>query len=468
MKKINVMSAAFLLGFYCCSTGMAGVPNPTVIGPIPATAPPGDPSHNYPFFSTTVDLAAYDYVEEEFFLEGTANRYNTPPLTTGSIIDGGHPYRTRIVVRRPASPGDFNGTVLMEWQNDAAGSDLDAFWLAEHDHYIRRGYAWVGVTVQHAGIDTAVTGLRAWSPSRYGTLDVTQGGAIPGDALSYDIFSQAARSVRSPVGVDPMDGLNVERVFAIGASAAATGLVTYHNSIHPLAGVFDAFLLFAGGRTLPGGGFLRTDLDVKVFRLLSETEIARAPTAFRQPDSDHLRRWEVAGSAHFDFHLQQEQAPLLARDLGSSLPAPCTLPPFSRIPGYFVFNAATEQLVRWVTDNIQPPTAPDIEVSSLGPPVVIARDSSGNALGGIRLSQHAVPTATNTGVNSGPGFCTLFGSFQLFDAATLDELYPNHGTYVSQVTHTAHDTLKNGFIVLEDAQATVQEAAQSDFGKPKQ
>ena len=128
-----------------------------------------------------------------------------------------------------------------------------------------------------------------------------------------------------------------------------------------------------------------------------------------------------------------------------------------------MFNAATEQLVRWVKDNIQPPSAP--EIVTLGPSVVIARDSFGNALGGIRLSQHAVPTATNTGVNSGPGFCSTFGSYQPFDAATLAELYPNHGTYVSQVTHATHDNLKNGFIVLEDATATVQEAAQSDIGK---
>ena len=128
-------------------------------------------------------------------------------------------------------------------------------------------------------------------------------------------------------------------------------------------------------------------------------------------------------------------------------------------------NATFDHLVGWVKDNIQPPRAPDIEVLSLGPPVVIARDSFGNALGGIRLSQHAVPTATNTGVNSGPGLCRTFGSFQPFDAATLDALYPNHGTYVSQVTQTTHENLSDGFIVPEDAMATVQEAAHSDIGK---
>ena len=175
----------------------------------------------------------------------------------------------------------------------------------------------------------------------------------------------------------------------------------------------------------------------------------------------------MAGTSHIDFHFWQEFAPLVTRDLGSSqLPEPlCLRPSFSRIPGYFVFDAATEPLARWVKDSIPPPSASEIEVASLGPPNIIARDSFGNALGGIRLSQLAAPTATNTGVNSPPPFCSLFGTFQPFDAATLAELYPNHGTYVSQVTHAAHDNLKNGFIVLEDEVATVQKAAQSDIGK---
>jgi Alpha/beta hydrolase domain len=70
------------------------VPNPIVTGPIPALAAPGDPSHNYPFFSTSVDLTKSGCVEEEFFIEGTANRYNLPPLATGSIIDSCAPQKT--------------------------------------------------------------------------------------------------------------------------------------------------------------------------------------------------------------------------------------------------------------------------------------------------------------------------------------------------------------------------------------
>jgi hypothetical protein len=86
----------------------AAVPNPFVTGPIPATAPPGDPSRDYVFFASHLNLAAYGYVEEEYFIEGAANRYSTPAQQNDTIIDSDHPYRTRMVVRRPASAERFN------------------------------------------------------------------------------------------------------------------------------------------------------------------------------------------------------------------------------------------------------------------------------------------------------------------------------------------------------------------------
>ena len=52
------------------ATVAAVVPNPTVTGPIPGVTP-GDPSHNYPFFATDVDLASRGYIEQEFFIEGS-------------------------------------------------------------------------------------------------------------------------------------------------------------------------------------------------------------------------------------------------------------------------------------------------------------------------------------------------------------------------------------------------------------
>jgi hypothetical protein len=65
------------------------VPVPTVTGPVAWTAQPPDASHGYTFNRTFLDLSHAGYVEEEFFIEGTANRYNLPAEATGSVIDSG-------------------------------------------------------------------------------------------------------------------------------------------------------------------------------------------------------------------------------------------------------------------------------------------------------------------------------------------------------------------------------------------
>jgi hypothetical protein len=407
-----------------------------------------------------IDYAGLGYVEEEYFVEGVANRYNTPTLTTGSIISSGHPYKSRLIVRRPTTPAQFNGTVIVEWVNVTSGYNNDAMFKASTAHLLRAGYAYVGVSAQRVGIH-GPSGLRAWSPIRYGTLDVTAGGTIIDDSLCYDIFSQAAQAVRHPVGTDIMGGLSVQRVIAAGASQSQGRLVIYHNSIHPLAGVVDGYFLFLGI-----GGRLRTDLDVKVFKVDTENDVALlGEAAARQPDSDHLRTWEIAGTSHVGFVGFADRVALTIRD---GLPVPnasaCTNPALSHVPTYQVLNAVYDHLSRWVADDTPPPTAPPIEVVSIGSPTIIARDSFGNALGGIRLSQHAVPTAVNTGVNSGAGFCFLYGTHIEFDAATLASLYRNHGAYVSAVAHVNDDNVAAGYILAEDAPANKVEAAQSTVG----
>lgn len=479
----------------------ATVPTPTVTGPLPSTAV-GDPGHDYPFFASVVDLRANGWVEEEFFIEGTANRYATPPLATATIVDSGHPYKTRIVVRRPARAAGFNGTVIVEWNNVTAGRDLDIDWFQTHEHLMRAGYAWVGVTPQVVGVEA----LKVWSAKRYGTLDVTHGGAVTRDDLSYDILAQAGQAVRHPGKVNVMGGLGVQRMFATGHSQSAGRLGTYVNSVHPLGKVFDAVILHGGGSRV------RTDLDIPVWKLLAETDVQNQAVN-RQPDTDTFRTWEVAGDSHVDVKFMSYSRRLSARDGSPSAPASanvaargadappgargpgpapnqaatsaggrgagastqglgttanaggCERPPYSHIPFHHVFNAALDHLVRWVKDGTLPPTAPPLALTSVGPPAVMDRDAAGNALGGIRLSQHAVPTAVNTGVNTGPGFCRLYGSHEPFDAAALAKLYPTHDGYVARVREVTEKNLTAGYILKMDADATVAEAERSTIGR---
>ena len=124
----------------------------TITGPIAVTVPPGDPFRTFVFSTSAIDLTGHGYVEEEFFIEGTANRYTTPELATGSVVDGGHPYKTRLVVRRPVSPDRFNGTVVVEWNNVTGGRDLDIDWFQAGAYFVRNGYVWIGVSAQHVGV----------------------------------------------------------------------------------------------------------------------------------------------------------------------------------------------------------------------------------------------------------------------------------------------------------------------------
>jgi hypothetical protein len=457
--------------------------DPSVTGPVAAKAAPGDPSHDYPFFAALEDLKARGYVEQEFFVSGTANRYETPDATTGKVIDGNHKYQTRLVVRRPATAARFNGTVIVEWNNVTSGHDLDIDWYQIHEHLIRSGYAWVGVTPQRVGVEA----LKVWNRNRYGSLDVSDGDAIKNDALSYDVFADVGRAARTPKGADFLGGLKPQRVFATGHSQSSGRLATYVNSVHPLDPVFDAVILHGGG------GRIRTDLKIKIWKLNSETDVIIGQAAARQPDTDNFRTWEVAGDSHVDTQFIASRGKLVARDGnpiassfipgqrgGGSSPAsapaaapqlaggasPCEQPPYSDVPFYQVMAAALDHLVAWVKDGKAPPAAPPIDLSSISP-VAIARDGDGNSSGGgIRLSGVAVPIAVNTGQNSGPGFCRLYGSHVDFDRAKLASRYPTHAAYVNAVRAVTEKNLKAGYILKPEADATIAAAEASSIPLP--
>ena len=390
-------------------------------------------------------LASAGYVEQEFHISGQATRYTVAGNATATVRSTGHPYSTRIVVRRPVSARAFNGVVIAEWYNVSNQWDQEVDWFQTHEHLLREGYAWVGVSAQPVGVHSA-TGLKAWSPPRYGALNVNAGGTITDNSLSYDIFSQAVKSLRSPAGTDPLGSLpQPQYVIATGHSQSASLLRQYANSILPLSNILDAVVLHGFGQTL------REDLTRPVFRINSEGDVASLGAAVRQPDSATLRTWEVAGASHGDWKLITDYGPLRKRDIGTypggypGEPQTCALPSLSRVPQHMVQNALYDHTVNWVAYGINPPSAPPITTTSTTP-AVIARDGLGLALGGIRLSQHEVPLRVNSGVNTGPGFCFLDGSSVRLSDAQLAALYPTVRSYVEEVVKVTLDNVKAGYI----------------------
>ena len=424
-----------------------------------------------PFNASVMDLAKQGYVEEEFFLAGSARTYDIPrdQMTNGTPSDAAHPFKTRIVVRRPASAAKFNGTVIVEWTNVSEGFDNEVEWFHSGEHFVRSGYAWVGVSAQNVGVNA----LKQRMGDRYSSLDVTDNGAVTADGLSYDIFTTAGRAVRGKSGLDVLGGLKADRVIASGHSQSAGRLATYFNAVHPLTPVYDAVLLHGGG------GKMRTDLNVKIWKLLAETDVI-GQVAVRQPDSDKFRTWEVAGVSHLDYTHATQLVKLALRSKETMLPNPapgpargnltpgpfngCNHPPLSHVPGEYVQNALYDHMVRWVKDGTPPPAAPPIDIITENGKSTIDRDSFGNALGGIRLAEHAVPVAVNSGENTGTGFCFLTGWHEDFDKTRLAMLYSSHQSYVSDVKAATDRNLKAGYIVKADALKTIANAEQSNVG----
>jgi hypothetical protein len=462
----------------------SNVPIPRVSGPIASPDIPGAPSHNYTFFASNHNLASHGYLEEEFFIRGTARTYNTPPDQTGTVKDSDLPYLTRIVVRRPADPKRFNGTVLVEWDNVTNLFDAENVWFFGWEHIMRAGYVWVGVSTQTIG----VAALKRWSPRRYGALDVGEIVASSGlndgpdrDAMSYDIFSQAGQALRHPGDVDVLHDLKPKLYLAVGESQSAARLATYVNSVHPLARIYNGFLLLSAlGRSIRG------DLLSPVFKLNTEYDVIAAEAAVRQPDTPKFRTWEVAGASHVDQHLRASREALELRDNGVSLEANlsplCAVPSIgTRVPTNYVVASALDKLAVWAAGGPSPPTAPRLTMTRIMQrphQSAIARDKDGLAEGGIRLGALAVPTQFNIGISRpghmdnaptreaiGAGACVRWGYSTDMSIVQLNAHYPSHAAYVAQVRRVTDDNLEKGYILPVDAAATMREAEESRVGE---
>ena len=481
----NVCAVAILASALTALQASAAVPVPSITGPIPGDTP-GSPDHNYTFLSTDIPLEAYGYVQQEFFMSGNATLYsNVGPAPGGvgsspvqaptGIPSGNAPYKTNLVVYRPANAADFNGTVILEWANVTNGYNVYPDWNQAADYFINNGYAVVEVSAQRNGIQGTSNALINWSPIRYGTLDVTDGGQYTQDELAYSIFSEAAQAVRNNAG-NVIGGLTIKHVIAAGTSQSAGWLSVYTNALQPIDNMFNGILLRIGGE------LIRTDLTIPVFKLLSESEFDNPSSdneiPVLQPDRDGgrhgsggFRIWQVAGTSHSDYWNALQAYDVRMRDLGvNTLTNTCNYPDLSRIPMHYAIDAAYSALTKWIRLSVPPPHSPSIQLVSTTPPQSsvdiygpdVARDSYGNAIGGIRLPEMQVPTALNTGTNTGPALCFLDGTYIPFTPDMLSQLYPTHHDYVSQFAAAAIALYKQGFLLRTDmitAIAAAQEAS---------
>jgi hypothetical protein len=457
------------------------------------------------------DLSAQHYVVQEYLLSGDAASYRAVGVPTADgkwnvEVDKHAPFTTRLVVVRPEAAAKFNGTVVVEWLNVSAGTDVTPDWSYTHRELLRQGYAYVAVSAQKVGIDgggmiIAIPGmmpLKKADPQRYAQLN------HPGDAFAYDIYTQAGRAVRQARDTGLLGPLRPKHVVATGESQSAGFLTTYVDAIEPVAKTFDGFLIhsrFGSGAPLEGnympsaaatavkpvridGLQIRNDMRKPVLVFITETDLM-FPGGYlsaRQPDSDHLRVWEVAGTAHGDIYvlgvsaIDSGSAPIqtLAKAfapsnnvMGMTLPQPINSAP----QHHYVMQAALAALNRWVVSGEAPPHGQQLNVNHSAVPQLVP-DENGNATGGIRSPWVDVPTSRLSGLAAGlgqtpRGLADLLGTTEVFNAAALAKLYPGgQPEYVDKFSASLKSAISAGFILAADQEEIKALAAYSFSAGP--
>jgi hypothetical protein len=449
----------------------------------------GGPS-GLPFNSVAADIASVGGVEEEFLFEGAASQYRLANGLTEYGPDGHwaieptaqQPFRSRMIVVRPGDTVRFNGTVVVMWNNVSRGQDS----FVGPDQAVRLladGFAIAGVSAQQVGVrglprmdlpaefENIATpgsmGLRGDDPDRYGSLE------HPGDGFSYDIFTQAAQLLgqKRSGAIDPLGGLEVRHLVAMGGSQSANRLATYVNAFQPVFGALDAFLLtvYAGCpcslnpesapetlpqvptntvHLLPWRTFrLREDLEVPIIVLNSEFEAEQChPNT--QADTELLRWWEVAGTAHGGLIAPEELAVFVT-----------LMPSANQVSFAPASRAALHALHRWLDGNGPPPHQP--RLAKEGQPPALPRDQHGNAIGGIRWPDIEAPLGTYVGECPPGGFVQLFGASSPFSAAKIRSLYPTHQAWLDKYERATRLLVEAQVVLPDDAEAMIARASTS-------
>ncbi len=448
------------------------------------------------------------YVEEEFFVEGESTLFNyahNPPLGPADITPVAEdvPYKTRLIVRRPANPHQFNGTVVVEWWNSTAGFDTAPAWEPSAEYFARQGIIYVGVTNSTISIDYLLQGCRLLGflpPScgaRYASL------SLPENGLAFEMMTQIAALLRSDQADNPIpDEYRVKRLFHVGESQQAGSLVTYASAFHEPS-VNDGYFIQAGIRArsinfgpscggeespefpdcTPRLSFpdsqVRTDLPVPVYQVITQTDFEGLGfNVFgRQADTPTYRYYEVAGGSHNTSHIGIELIPagifgpfpifledLCRNELNTTADGPVFVS--------YVLNALWERMEEQVRFGKNPPAG--IQMDDVAG--VLVRDELGNVTGGVRLPSMEAPRATYTSSNEadpnlppqlqgiGGLACRLSGSVFPLDDETVDALYPRTRSYFRDVFRSARLLKKQGLLLPRDMLTILFDALRNPIG----
>lgn len=434
------------------------------------------------------------YVEEEYFMRGTANVYQEAGMDGRQIVHADIPYCNRFLVRKPEKDEAFSGDIVIEILNATAGFDIDRMWILGKEEIMRQGAAYVGITSK----PDVIPCMKAFDSERYGALSWKVPYAreekswqkdcdpmiLPKDrgsetGLFWDMLTELADCLK---GENELVPSGAKRYLYLAGWSQSVGYMTAYRNHFAFAGngrnLFDGYLAAGGvhaavvplnqddyGRDIPFGSRVEY-MPVPYIAIQTESENAHfSAYENRQENANEeklrYRIYELAGATHdtayslLDYYRGDDylkEVGVYPQYMGDN-----ELP--NDYPYEFACAAIYRSLFRWVRDGIVPPAAPRIELES---DLENRRDSFGNAVGGVRLPQIDAPVCTyynysdTTVIPSGKN--VLFGHVVPFSAEKLANLYGSLREYRAKVEALADMQIEKGFLLPEDKEACVENA----------
>jgi len=388
-------------------------------------------------------LASFKYDAKEYFVSGTANN---------------KPYKTRIIVRKPADNSRFSGLVLAEAMHPSGAAHMFEF---TSTYTMSSGHA--AVEIVTAGLEQFV----AHNKERYNDLKIDQD-QVP------EILAQVGALMKSKQSGNPLAGVTIRKMVMGGTSATAGVLIRYLPG-HMVYRTPDMKLIYDGFMPTSNGATVR-QVDVPLIQIPTMTEVMSGTVTARQDGDaagDQYRLYEFAGMAHVD-----------SRDSVRFKPDPCKTP-ISQFPLQAYFSVALNHLFEWVDKGKVPPRAERILIdrNSANDGSLMALDENGNAKGGIRnpyvdvpvsklgvRNEGAVPPIPNPGAwiaargaAAATQMCGLAGYQVAFSQEQLKKMYGNKKTYQDRVKRRMEELEKSGWSLPLYRETILADAAKVEF-----
>lgn len=442
------------------------------------------------------------FVEDEYFIHGTANVYATKDGKP-TVVYADAPYVNRILVRRPEDKGKFSGNVVVEILNATNYMDIDRVWCLTREKIMRDGDIYIGITSKPITIPV-MQKLNAkryaplsWKNPRTATMHDSLLGNMAGashgdteDGLFWDMLRELPVALEKN-GDSPLKDYGKFYIYLSGWSQSGAYMIRFMNSFSYLNSedikthIYDGYFSTGAATSVVPGlnqeeSMYPSAINKEVPWMLdkcyqpymeihTETENANLGVLEARRDNsdaeDFLyRAYDIPGASH-----DTKDNMVDYYELDPDLSATGIFPNYggkepyvNDYPYNFIFHRALNMLFDWVREGKKPPVLPLIQIDFNKRNIT---DENGNAVGGWRTAFLEYPTCTYyptcTPLKPDYAFgCTCFGYKEPFSAEDLKARYGTLEHYRELVAAMAEQQVSQGLLEEADRQAYVDLAVQ--------